>query len=275
DIHRYDRFSTSIFGGTPSGKSQTMSLSLKNLYQIKTSNGEKESKYDLINLNFSTNYNFSAENFKLGNLRTSFRTLSFFDIDINAIHSFYPYDVEQKRVVDRIIKGFPRLVNFQAVTSFRLSGSKETSAVPTEFAPDEEFEDTTKEDKQDRFFENRGSPSMVIPWNFSMGLRYSINKYNPILPSERFSLTPRLEFNLTKHWKVDYRAELDLISKKIINNDFTFYRDLHCWEFRFDWTPIGYLKGFFVIIRIKSPNLRDLKVEKKDYGGSQFGRGYY
>ncbi len=272
---RYDRFSSSIFGGTPAGKSQSMSLSLQNLFQMKTSNGEKESKSDLFNLDFSTNYNFTRENFKLGNLRTSFRTLSFFDIDFHSVHSFYPYDAEQRKVVDKIIKGFPRLVNFQAVTSFRLTGSKEESTVSTELTSEENFETTTKEDKQNRFFEDSGSPSMGIPWNFSMGLRYTLNKFNPVRPDERFSITPKLDFKLTKNWKIDYRAEFDLISKKIIYNDFTFYRDLHCWELRFDWSPVGRLKGFFVIIRIKSPNLKDLKIEKRNYGGSTFGRGYY
>lgn len=273
-LQMYDRFSSSIFGGTSRGKSQSMSISIQNLFQMKTSNGESESKYDLFNLNFSTGYNFAAEEFKFGNLRTSFRTLSFFDIDISAVHSFYQFDESQKKVVNRLIKGPPRLVSFQAVTSFSITSGREKPEVSAELAPEEKFEDTTAEDKQERFYEDRGTPSMRIPWNFSMGLRYSLNKYNPLNPSETFSVTPKLDFNLTKNWKINYNAEFDLISKKLIINDFTFYRDLHCWEMRFDWTPSGTRKGFFIIIRIKSPSFKDLKIEKKDYGGSAIGGGY-
>ena len=112
---------------------------------------------------------------------------------------------------------------------------------------------------------------MQIPWNLFIGFRYALNKYNPLFPSKTFSVTPRLDFNITKNWKINYNAEFDLISKTIIYHDFTFYRDLHCWEMRFDWTPSGARKGFFIIIKIKSPNFKDLKIEKKDYRGSVFG----
>ena len=113
---------------------------------------------------------------------------------------------------------------------------------------------------------------MQIPWNLSMGFRYSKSKFNPRFPRETFSITPRLDFNLTKNWKINYNAEFDLISKQIAYHDFSFYRDLHCWEMRFDWTPSGSMKGFFFIIRIKSPSLKDLKVQKRDYGGSVYAR---
>ena len=47
------------------------------------------------------------------------------------------------------------------------------------------------------------------------------------------------------------------------------YRTLHCWEFGFKWYPSGNRKGFLLNIRVKSPDLRDIKI--KDTGGSLFG----
>lgn len=273
-IQEYDKFSNSIFGGTPRGRIQSLSFNMQNLLQMKTLNGESESKFDLFNLDFSTGYNFTADEFKFGDLRTSFRTLSFFDIDVSAVHSLYQFDKEKGAVVNKYIKGFPRLVFFQTATNFRLTGRKETPAIPSELAPEEKYEDTTKEDKEERFIEDVGSPQMNIPWNLSMDVRYSVSKYNPSFPDERFSLAPKLDFKLSKNWKIDYSAHYDLLSRQITYHDFTFYRDLHCWEMRFDWTPSGARKGFFIIIRIKNPNFKDLKVEKKSYGGSVLGRGF-
>ena len=271
ELYRYDRFSGSIFGSTPVGKAHSMSISLQNLFQIKTLNGEKESKFDLFNLNLSTDYDFAREMFKFGNLITSFRTLSFLDIDVSSAHSFYRFDKSQNKVVNQLVKGFPRLLYFQTSSSFRITGSKEKPNVSSELTTEEKFEDTTKEDKQNRFIEDRGTLPMQIPWNLFIGFRYALNKYDPLFSRKTLSVTPKLDFNITKNWKINYNAEFDLISKTIIYHDFTFYRDLHCWEMRFDWTPSGARKGFFIIIRIKSPNFKDLKIEKKDYGGSVFG----
>tara|TARA_B100001758_G_C17869381_1_gene333060 strand:- start:378 stop:533 length:156 start_codon:yes stop_codon:yes gene_type:complete len=47
------------------------------------------------------------------------------------------------------------------------------------------------------------------------------------------------------------------------------YRSLHCWEFGFKWWPSGANSGFLLNIRVKSPNLRDIKI--KTSGGSLFG----
>lgn len=272
---RYDRFQSSIFGSTSGSRSQSVSFNLQNLFQAKTSNGEEEKKYDLFNLNFSTYYNFAAESFKLGDLTTTFRTMSFFDIDVSTVHSFYQYDINEGKEVDKYIHGLPRLLSFRASSRIDLTGSKDRSTVNSELAPEEKYNDTTTENKQNRFLEDKAPPAMQIPWKLSMGIRYSKTKLNPLSPRELFSITPRLDFNLTKNWKVNYNAEYNLITKEISYHDFSFYRDLHCWEMRFDWTPSGSMKGFFFIIRIKSPSLKDLKVQKRDYGGSVYARQSY
>ncbi|MCK4966425.1 LPS-assembly protein LptD, partial [bacterium] len=147
---QYDRFGTSIFGSTPNGRSQSVSLSLQNLFQMKMLKGDEEAKHDLFNLNFSTSYNFARETFKLADLRSSFRTLSFFDIDISSAHSFYRFDEQKGTTVDTYIKGLPRLLFFQASSRFTLTGNKEKSAVDSELAPEEKYEDTTSENKQNR-----------------------------------------------------------------------------------------------------------------------------
>jgi len=130
------------------------------------------------------------------------------------------------------------------------------------------------EDKQQRFMDDRPTPSMDMPWDLTVGLRYNLNRFNPMHKQKRINMTTGLEFNLTPGWKVDYRAEYDVQRRELVYHDFSFYRDLHCWEMQFDWTPSGIRKGFFFVVRIKSPQFRDLKIEKRSYGGSAVGSGF-
>jgi hypothetical protein len=81
-----------------------------------------------------------------------------------------------------------------------------------------------------------------------------------------------LKVNLTKNWSIGYRANFDLLNKKIISQDFSVERDLHCWQLSFSWTPSGYNKQYFLTIHVKSPTLRDLKYEER--GGRRQSFGY-
>ena len=56
-----------------------------------------------------------------------------------------------------------------------------------------------------------------------------------------------------------------------ISHSFSIYRDLHCWELSMNWTPNGIGQGINFKLNVKSPTLRDLKIEKK--GGIYSGAG--
>jgi len=54
-----------------------------------------------------------------------------------------------------------------------------------------------------------------------------------------------------------------------VNKDFSaprivISRDLHCWVMNFTWNPIGLYRGYQLEIRVKAPQLQDLKLEKSD-----------
>ena len=54
-----------------------------------------------------------------------------------------------------------------------------------------------------------------------------------------------------------------MIEKDLVSQNISLRRDLHCWEFSLNWTPGGIGQGVYVKINVKSPSLKDLKVEKK------------
>ena len=70
-------------------------------------------------------------------------------------------------------------------------------------------------------------------------------------------------FNLTSKWKIGYSMIYDFNQKQFVVNSIDIYRDLHCWEMRFNWMPMGYLKSWTFTINVKASVLKDLKWDKK------------
>ena len=92
-----------------------------------------------------------------------------------------------------------------------------------------------------------------------------------INPIKTFWANTNTTMNLTNKWRVSYRARFDLLQRDLINHSFSIYRDLHCWELSLNWTPNGIGQGINFKLNVKSPTLKDLKIEKK--GGIYSGAG--
>jgi len=283
-----------------SGRSQKMmSFSLKNLFQMKTLDGEKENKFDLFSVTSSSSYNFEAEQFKLSTIRTSFRSTiaKILNFNMSFTHDPYKYDIEKKRRLDELIildgkdwwkNELLRLTNFSLQTSIRLKGSKKEKQKGGD-QPDseedviinEEGEAMSEDEYYDQLYQaggNRFEPEskysgLDIPWSVNLAFNFSLNKSNPQNPTKNYYVNiSNFKIQLTKKWSINYSARIDLELKEIINQAFTFTRDLHCWQARFVWRPSGIgAPYFFFKINVKSSLLRDLKWEKKGGRKSVFG----
>jgi len=74
------------------------------------------------------------------------------------------------------------------------------------------------------------------------------------------------DFNITKKWKIGFTTGYDFVAKTLSYTSLDIYRDLHCWEMRFNWIPFGYRKGWSFTINIKASVLQDVKIPlKKDF----------
>jgi len=93
---------------------------------------------------------------------------------------------------------------------------------------------------------------------------YSLSK--ALLTSRTQWLCGRLSFNLTTHWRIDYSGTFNLEEKQFTAQRVVFYRDLHCWEARFEWVPTGGREGYYFRINMKA--LPEVKIERaKGIGG--------
>ena len=121
-----------------------------------------------------------------------------------------------------------------------------------------------------------------IPW--SLNVRYSITyTYNPrqVLrtpgkprPEQRFSrvdpndpirqsLSFNGDLNLTPKWKIGFTSGYDFQQEEITQSSINVFRDLDCFDFRFDWIPFGLFTSFYVQVNVKSAILRDLKLQRR------------
>ena len=66
------------------------------------------------------------------------------------------------------------------------------------------------------------------------------------------------------NWHLNYLNRYDFEEKKITEQTFELYRDMHCWEGRFTWVLQGYRQGYYFRINIKA--LPEVKIEKSRGG---------
>ena len=286
--YEYDPFYTTLLGATPSHESQSMNLRVSNVFQAKIKSGEKIKKLDLLTLNFSTRNNLVADSMNWAPLRTSIRTnlSKKLVLNISTTHDFYAYKGHRVDEWHKTWKSIPipRLTSMSANTGFSLSGKDFGS-----YKNPANFSDTTQTDSLDSIEEllnpleqeniTRDNSTQTASkqsgsklWNATFNFRYSLNKNNPLIKNESFSMNMRLKMNITRKWKIGYSARFDLMEKRLLNQNVNISRDLHCWELSFNWVPGGYGKQYSLLIRVKAPTLKDLKYEEK--GGRRSGPYY-
>ena len=110
-------------------------------------------------------------------------------------------------------------------------------------------------------------------WEATLVLRYSLI---PSLDPERretFWLNSDFKLSIGPEWKVGYSARFNMLTQELISHDLQLYRQLHCWEFSFSWTPSGTWRGFMLRINVRDGDLRDIKYESR--GGRQSFLGIY
>jgi hypothetical protein len=106
-------------------------------------------------------------------------------------------------------------------------------------------------------------PDFSIPWNLDLMWSYSLSQQDPRVQYRSSTLLATLGFNLTEAWKINTTTGYDIMTQQFTAPQITIYRDLHCWELNFTWVPVGQYRNFRVEIRLKAPQLQDVKLTKQ------------
>jgi len=267
-----DRYRNSIlFGGTPRGRRLTMGFGVSNLFQGKFQgkNDSTESKLDLFTYDLSSSYNFAADSFRVANLSSSLSVSNdiarVFTLRMGFIHDFYKFDKKLNRRV-RDFQYIPRLTSLTVTAGLKFNNAKSGGASSP--PPPNSFQ--SNRDYNERLNPKETLLPQGVPWRANFDFSFRLNRVNPTNTSKDLNMNTSIGASLTENWEVSYNARVDVLEKEVVSQRFSFLRNLHCWELRFDWTPSGPTSGFFFIIQVKSSDLRDIKVQKTDYDNRIF-----
>ena len=270
---KYNKFSQEVFGGPPSGEQQSISLRIGNLFEMKTKpdptdTTSKEKKIQLLNLDASIGYNFAADSLNFSNLNLGFRTQigDLFSFNGATIFTPYDYSANAERINKFLInegKGLLRLTNFQFSISTSLSGEKLKSKNEEKSSA----EDSTgllqnRNTVYQGIYEEGKEADFSIPWNVSLTYNYNLSRPTPLNEVVYSTISGGFNFNLTPNWKFSFSGSYDIKNKEFAAPQIKISRDLHDWVMNFTWNPIGIARGYYFEIKIKAPQLQDLKVTK-------------
>lgn len=272
---KFNRFQREIYGGASAGEQQAVSLSLGNIFEMKTTakdTSEKEQKYQLLNLNASVGYNFVADSMNLSDLSLSYRTSigEYLGISGSSTYRFYEFN---RTTGGRVSKYLFESGKFPIeMTAVSLSLSTSLRGERKQAQTQQQVDDSARVAEHQRnqnFSSYRGiydtpEPDFSIPWSLSLSFNFSQSQENPTRKFRSANISGNLDFNLTENWKFTASSSYDLVAKQLAAPQINISRDLHCWLMNFSWTPLGVYSGYRFEIRVKAPQLQDIKVTKQN-----------
>ena len=285
----YSYFQGSIYGAPPGQRSGRITYSLSNNLEIKvpsrkdTITGLK--KVTLIeNLTLSGNYDLAKDSLNWSYLSISGRTTLFKNLSIQYSSTWDPYVLDstgQKNlnkfefdVNNRLFRKKSVSWNFSA--SYSLNNKtfkKKDKGKTTEEKPIVSAPNASEEELNDIHNNPNGYIDWSTSWSLSLSynlrisntptyVNYLLNDYRTTVQTISISG----DVSLSPKWKVSAQTGWDFETKKISYTSLTIYRDLHCWEMRFNVIPYGTYKSWNFQINVKAAALQDLKLtKKKDY----------
>jgi len=273
--YSYSYFEREVFGGAPSGKQQALSFDVGNVFEMKTASSDtaqEERKFQLLNLSAGVAYNFAADSLNFSEIFMNYRTAIGDLLNIGGSASFNLYafeaDPNNPRVGRRVNKflvaeqgTLAQLTNFTISIGTRFSGEKkESKAGPVR---------TEADSVADRMrggyvgLYDQPAPDFSIPWNLDLTWNFSQSQPDPRSKYISSSIMGSLAFNLTESWKFTAFSSYDMRTRQFAAPQISVYRDLHCWEMNFVWVPLGVNKNYRLEIRLKAPQLQDIKVTRQ------------
>jgi hypothetical protein len=282
-VHKYNLFQNEVYGGAPAGRSQSLSLNVGNLFEMKyatSDTAQQEEKLQLLNLNASLSYNFAADSLRFSPITLSYRTElgRWLSISATTTHDLYVFDENAHQRVNRFLLSdrgeIARLTSVSFGLTTSLSGKKKQPK-PDEGVPSsvQDQQDkvsngnlpnvTTSQNRMNRGIYDQEEADFSIPWNLSLSYSFSQFQNDPKQIARSSAMSAQLSFNLTDKWQISTGAYYDFVQDQFSAPSVSVTRDLHCWTMNFTWRPTGIAQGFLLELRVKAPELQDLKITKQ------------
>jgi hypothetical protein len=273
-----------IFGTNP-GRQASLGFSIGQLFQMKRTRGEQEVRNDLFRLTTTGSYNALQDSTfyaptgsrvlrKLSDLNSSLVMNSgqLLSLQVNLVHTMYAPGssrLEWTPVIESI--GYRSSIRLDSATlagwlglgrdrGTGTAGPQQEAAGGSETVPPEQEEQpfgmpTAESSRLIR--SNLGQPRSGRLWNLTLSHDYGWRRGVAL---DQHSLDGSITFNLPK-WTVAWSARYDFARREMVRQQFTVFRDLHCWEARLQVVPTGPGRGFWLLIGIKE--IPEIKYERR------------
>ena len=281
----YTRFEGGLYGRPGNTKSSSIGITVRNNLEAKVKDKdstETELKKIKIlnNLNFSTNYNITADSLRWSPIRMS-TVVPLLDnkLNINIGATFDPYALgENKQRINTFssANGGPLLrmtsANINWGYSFKSKGSKKDDnndsngnipGLNNNRGLDEQRNYGNPEDEEPEEEKNTSFYKTNTPWSINLRHSFTYAKSKEQRKISNNSLMASANVSLTPKWKVNISSGYDFKNKGVTFTNLGIDRDLDSWNMNISWTPFGYRESWFFFIGVKSGILRDLKYEKR------------
>jgi len=284
----YSKYQGFIYGAPGTRKVGNINFSLANSLEIKvrsrkdTVTGLK--KIPLIqNFSISGNYDFTRDSIKMSNLYLSGRTTLWKGLTVQYASVLNPYVVDSagneiNKTEWQVNRRLFRMNNTSWNLSFNFNLSnkdfnkgKKKSVKQVKQAEEKKIPKGTPESEANNILNHSED---YVNWNvsWSLNLNYhftytNVKDFVHQVWTPRKTLVQTLGFsgqvNITPNWKFSFRSGWDFTNKQLSYTSVNLYRNLHCWEMRFSWIPIGPRRSWNFTINVKASILQDLKLTKK------------
>ncbi|MDR2979087.1 MAG: hypothetical protein LBV02_01390 [Bacteroidales bacterium] len=282
----YSLFSGATYG-VPSTRTQALAnISIGNNVEIKVRSSKDSSGTKKIaifdNITFSTNYDFLADSMPWNYLSISGRSTLFKRLTISFSFNFDPYVRDSTgRIATTVWEASNKKRIFRMSTTninVGLSFTIDKNLFSSKTSNEEPEKQTDNTMDYNSLGMSTKRPDFSNPWSLTFNYNFAYNLtdnqryYQNLIHEKKYTqnmvhtIAVIGDVSLTKKWKLGFSSGYDFISKKMTYTSFDIYRDLHCWEMRFNWVPFGFQKGFSFTINVKASVLQDLKYNlKRDF----------
>ncbi|MBI2619348.1 MAG: LPS-assembly protein LptD [Ignavibacteriales bacterium] len=260
-----------VYGTFLGPASFSAGLGVQNQFEMKyqPSDTAKEQKIQLMNIGANVSYNFRAPEFRVSPLTVTYRTniARVLDISASTVYNFYLFDRGEGRRVNKFLikeKGYlADLTSISFSLGTTLSGERKSGSTSATAPEDQPGLQASQSLDMTRGFYLDEDPDFSIPWSLNLNFSFSQSQSDPRRKIRTASLQAQLSFNLTEQWKISASGNYDLTQKQLAAPSVQISRDLHCWIMNFSWVPLGPYRYYRLEIRVKAPQLQDIKVTKQ------------
>jgi lipopolysaccharide assembly outer membrane protein LptD (OstA) len=278
-------YNKQIYGDNIPKYSMTGSFSVGNNFEMKyqkNDSAKTEDKIQLLNLSGNFSYNFAADSMKFSDVSINYRTDigQYLGISGSLNYNLYVFDTAANNHTGAYVNKFllkeqGKFGNLTAVslslsTSFKGDKKQKPSeaGIPDKIKQEQAAvsgEGSTQPSQQKMYYSiyDREDADFSIPWNVMLSYNFSQLQPNPQNYTRSSTINASLSFNLTEKWQVATSGSYDFVNKEHFIPSVSVTRDLHCWAMSFSWYPMGTLEGYRFELKVKAPQLQDLKLTKQ------------